>query len=197
MRNQRFVALFFVSVMLLVFGALSIEVGDKNFQPLFQAIEELVRGGRETLPDSIPLTKGNWIYLAYLLLIILALELLKYLFSASFVAESMGNAPMDGFKRMLRYLPSTIVLLLISALIMGLSSFVMLIPYFWFVYATFFGPLLRAETGDKFWSSLESSYSYTKGNKFMLFVTFMILQLFLGLIDRLIASLHRIIFWVA
>ena len=157
MRNQRFVALFFVSVMLLVFGALSIEVGDKNFQPLFQAIEELVRGGRETLPDSIPLTKGNWIYLGYLLLVILALELLKYLFSASFVAESMGNEPMDGFKRMLRYLPSTIVLLLLSALIMGLSSFVMLIPYFWFVYATFFGPLLRAETGDKFFSSLESS----------------------------------------
>lgn len=187
MRNQRFVATFFLIVMLAVFGSLMIQVGDRDFGPLYATLETFMND--RVLPTEIPLSEGNIIYLAYMITIILVLELLKYLFASSYVAEVMGQSPKDGLLKMLRYLPSTILLLIISGIIMGLSSFLMLIPYFWFSFATLFGPLIRAQDKEKFIASLESSYQYTRGNKFLLFATSILISLILRFIEPLIRGL--------
>lgn len=187
MRNQRFVATFFLIVMLAVFGLLMIQVGDRDFGPFYATLETFLTD--RVIPTELPLSEGNLIYLAYMLAIILVLELLKYLFASSFIAEVTGQPAKDGLFKMLRYLPTTILLLVISGIIMGLSSFLMLIPYFWFSFATLFGPLIRAQEGEKFIGSLESSYQYTRGNKFILFASSIFISLILRFIEPLIRGI--------
>lgn len=184
MRNQRFVATFFLIVMLAVFGSLLIQVGDPDFSPLFATFDTFLND--RVVPDEIPLSRGNIIYMAYMLAIILVLELFKYLFASIYIAEVMGQSVKDGLLRMLRYTPSTLLLLIISGIIMGLSSFLMLIPYFWFSFATLFGPLIRAQDRVKFIASLEASYQYTRGNKIILFASSILISLVLRFIEPLI-----------
>lgn len=187
MRNQRFVATFFLIVMLAVFGLLLVQIGDPDFRPLFATFESFMMD--RVVPTEIPLSEGNIIYMAYMITIIVVLELLKYLFASSYVAEVLGQSPKEGLLKMLRYLPSTILLLIISGIIMGLSSFMMLIPYFWFSFATLFGPLIRAQDRAKFIPSLESSYQYTRGNKILLFASSIFISLILRFIEPIIRGL--------
>lgn len=186
MRNQRFVMLFFTVVFLALFGALSIPVGDSDFNALLLLARDVLEGKVRELPTELPLTRGNWIFLGYYALIILLMDYLRYVFAGAFVSESMNNGAAEGMKKMFRRAPSALLYLIINGLVMALSSFAMLLPFLWFATGTIFVPLLRSEEDEPFWRSFKSSFDYTRGNKMMIFSSLFVLNLFIRMIQRLI-----------
>lgn len=88
-------------------------------------------------------------------------------------------------KDLLRFIPSMLLLILLLLLVLLISSTLFMIPFFVILFILLFTPLNYMYTQNKLTRSMELSYNQTNGAKLTMFVSFVVQNMLLNLVNSL------------
>lgn len=135
------------------------------------------------------LSNGNLLFLASQAVILLINIFFSYFYAAAYSAERDGLPASKGIKTMARSLPKQFLLLLLIIVPAFLGIFMFLIPVLIGSFIILFTPMLIAERRMKLNTAISDSYILTRHRKFYLFLSFVLVNMFINLLERLVLGI--------
>lgn len=185
------------AMFLLCFGinclSMLFPLGDTNFTNLDAWVNRSLtldftgQTGMISYPPA--LSNGNLIFLGSQVLLLIVNIFFSYFYAAAYSAERDGLPASKGIQTMARSLPKQLLLLLLIIVPAFLSMFFLFIPIIIGSMMILFAPLLIAERRQKLNVAISDSYILTKHRKFYLFLSFMLVNMFISILERLIAMI--------
>ncbi len=189
LKQERLVQILF----LLCFGlnALSIlfPLGDTDFSNLsawmnrYLTLAPNADQGMISYPPA--LSGGNLLFLASQIAVMILNLFFSYFYAAAYSAERDGLPAMKGVLTMFRSLPKQLLLLFLLIIPAFFSMFMLLIPLIVGSMMILFVPLLIAERRQKIGDAINSSYQLTKNRKFYIFFSFVLIGMFVSVIESI------------
>ena len=189
LKHERAVQIGFVSLFLLNLSILVLPIGDRNFDPLFLAFEELMDGNLAVQPVWELLSPGNMLLIGLMLLLNLIMLFFSFVYATLYVGEHDGMTPGQAVGRCLKALLPIILLGLVMLIPAIVSIMFAFIPVLVFLLMMYFLPLNLSLERDSLNDAIRHSYELTsKKRLFILFQTIM-LSLILTLPQNLLLNL--------
>ncbi|MDO5733407.1 MAG: hypothetical protein Q4P72_06490 [Eubacteriales bacterium] len=164
MKHERFVRLCFFCFFLLSFLFYYFPIGDTNLEPFYVQLQLSLR--TRVLPsriEDLALTHGNYLFLYSMLAMTLIKLFLSFIFSQGFVAEVEGETPLSGVLASLRSIPSLILFGLVSFVVAWFSTFLLFIPFFFFISVYYFAPYFMVRRRLSFFKAMRAARLSSKG----------------------------------
>ncbi len=189
LKQERLVQILF----LLCFGLNVVSIlnplGDTNFNNLTAWMSRyltLTPNGDQGLVSYPPaLSSGNLIFLGTQVLVLILNLFFSYFYAAAYSAERDGLPAMKGVMSMFRSLPKQLLFLLLLIIPAFFSVFMLMIPLIVGSMMIIFVPLLLAERRLKISDAINSSYQLTKHRKFYVFFSFVLIGMFISIIESI------------
>lgn len=185
LKNANIAKLFFFSIFIFNFIFLILPIGDRNLLPFLTVILEAPQS-RFLFSnfDDLHLSNGNLIFLASRLILVVINFYFALMYTTVYSSEADGLNAKFGIKLALRAGAKYLLFSIVSILIFSLSSFLLLIPFIFFISTFIFAPLFFTEHKEKFIKSFKSSIEYTYGNKSTIIFSLILCLIFSSWLDR-------------
>ncbi len=149
-------------------------------------INKLMQGDTQALPALFKV--GNILYFASQLLIFLITSFIGLIYANCYIMQHESFPSKKAVVSALRALPKLLGFLILLIAPLALSSIFAFIPMIFLVYALFFVPLLIMESKKSIVESIIASFKATKGIKFNIFITQMMIYFIMNLPISLFSS---------
>ncbi len=192
LKSERLVQVLFLLVLgINLFAALQ-PFGDNDFSGFFRSVDELllaVRMGRSPDWSDLYLTSGNLITLAIQGLALLFNLLLLLLYAGAYSAERIGAAGSKGAVAMLKAWPKCLVVILLLALVAGMTSFLMFIPFAVLASGFSFSFFFFSEKKLSLGAGLSRSWRATMRRKLIITLNVISVRFILSFLSNLLLAL--------
>lgn len=169
--------------------------GDADFSALGQYAQDQLQllqvGTAYVEPALPPISAGNLIFIASVLMLNLFNLFIMLLYTGAYTAERLGQPDGSGIRAMLRALPKFVLLILVLAVPAILSSLLFWLPIIVLISGLCFAPMFYSQKRMGFSAGLRNSWSATRYKKFSIFVSFLYLSLLIELLTLVTTLLFR------
>lgn len=190
LKQERLVQAMFLLCFALNALSMLFPLGDTNFANLdawlTRSLSLDFSGQLGVISYPPALTTGNLIFIASQILLMIVNLFFSYFYAAAYSAERDGMPASKGIKTMARSLPKQLLLLLLLIVPAFLSVFLLFIPVVVGSMIILFAPLLIAERRQSLSLAISDSHVLTKHRKFYLFLAFMLVNMFVGMLERFV-----------
>ena len=189
LKHERAVQIGFVSLFLLNLAILVLPIGDRNFDALFLAFDELMEGNLAVQPAWELLSPGNMLLIGLMLLLNLVMLFFSYVYATLYIGEHDGMTPGQAVWRCLKALPALVLLGLAMLLPAIVSIMFAFIPVFVFLLMMYFLPLNLSLDRQSLNDAIRHSFEMTSKKKLFILVQTILLSLVLGMPQNLLLNL--------
>ena len=189
LKHERAVQIGFVGLFLLNLSVLVLPIGDRNFDSLFLAFDELMDGNLAVQPVWELLSAGNMLLIGLMLLLNLIMLFSSFVYATLYVGEKDGMTTGQAVVRCLKaLLPITLLglVMLLPALVSVMFAF---IPVLVFLIMMYFLPLNLSLDRDSLNDAIRHSYEMTSKKRLFILFQSIMLSLLLTLPQNLLLNL--------
>ena len=189
LKQERLVQVLFLFCFGLNAVSILYPIGDTDFSSLSawmtRSMTLMQTGESHMILYPPALSGGNLLFLGTRMLVLIANLFVSYFYAAAYSAERDGMPAMKGVKNFTRSLPRLLLLLLLLIVPAFLSMFLLMIPFVLGALMFVFAPLLITEQRLKIGDALQQSYELTRGRKFYLFFSFVLISVFTSILENI------------
>lgn len=183
LKNENTARILFLIVYALFLGFYTFPIGEPvDIDTLTKAIQV------DSTAIFTILTRGNLVYFVSQLILFILTSFFALIYANCYVMQSEGFPSKKAVVSTIRGLPKLIGLILLMIAPVALSSILLFIPLIFLVYSLFFTPLLIVEGKKGIIEAIIESFRTTRGVRFNIFITQMVLYFIMNLPITLFSS---------